>query len=103
MSAPYYFSITSCPITPLLLHANGTDEACRANFLTTVDYGDVLRVRLASGGGHGDPLLRDAVAVPDDVLEEKMSTRHARSAYGVAIAGNPLAVDEAETSKLRGR
>ncbi len=70
---------------------------------TTVDNGDVLRVRLAGGGGHGDPLLRDAAAVLDDVLEEKMTICHARTAYGVVIGGNPLAVDEAQTARLRAR
>ncbi|MFN0303195.1 MAG: hydantoinase B/oxoprolinase family protein, partial [Burkholderiales bacterium] len=81
--------------------ADGTDEACRAKFLTTVDDGDMLCVRLAGGGGHGDPLLRDAAAVLDDVIEEKMSIGHARTAYGVVIGGDPLAVDEAQTAKLR--
>ncbi len=83
--------------------ADGTDEVCLAKFLTTVDNGDILRVRLAGGGGHGDPLLRDAAAVLEDVIEEKMSIRHARTAYGVVIAGHPLAVNEAETARLRTR
>lgn len=86
-----------------ITRANGTNEACLAKFLTTVDNGDVLRVRLAGGGGHGDPLLRDAAAVLDDVLEEKMTIGHARTAYGVVIAGSPLAVDEAQTAILRAR
>ena len=74
-----------------------------AKFLTTVDDGDVLKVRLAGGGGHGDPLLRDPAAVLDDVLEDKMTIGHARTAYGVVIAGSPLAVDEAQTAIRRTR
>ena len=92
--APSHVSIT---------RANGNEDACRAKFLTTVDRGDVLRVRLAGGGGHGDPLLRDPAAVLDDVLEEKMSIDHARTAYRVVIAGNPPTVDQAQTDTLRAR
>ena len=51
------------------------DEACVAKFLTTVNDGDVLRVRLAGGGGHGDPFTREPAAVLEDVLEEKMTVR----------------------------
>ncbi|MFN0304924.1 MAG: hydantoinase B/oxoprolinase family protein, partial [Burkholderiales bacterium] len=50
------------PSNVSITRADGTDEACRAKFLTTVDDGDMLCVRLAGGGGHGDPLLRDAAA-----------------------------------------
>lgn len=82
--------------------ADGREEACRAKFLTTVNDGDLLRVRLAGGGGHGRPFERDPAAVLDDVREEKMSIDHARDAYGVVIAGVPLAVDRAATKRLRG-
>ena len=81
--------------------ADGQDEACRAKFLTTVNDGDLLQVRLAGGGGHGNPFTRDPAAVLDDVLEEKMSVEHARQQYGVAFAGRPLAVDVAATERLR--
>ena len=84
-----------------IVRANGMVEACPAKFLTTVDRGDLLRVRLAGGGGHGDPLTRDADAVLRDVIEEKMTTLHARAAYGVVVAGSPLAVDVTETARLR--
>ena len=82
-----------------ILRANGVDEACRAKFLTTVNTGDVLKVRLAGGGGHGNPFERDADAVLDDVIEEKMSIEHARTAYGVVISGNPPAIDRAATAR----
>ncbi|MEO8740933.1 MAG: hydantoinase B/oxoprolinase family protein, partial [Casimicrobiaceae bacterium] len=84
-----------------ITRADGTDEACRAKFLTTVSNGDVLKVRLAGGGGHGNPRLRDPAAVLEDVREGKMSVEHARVAYGVALALQPLRVDAAETAKAR--
>jgi N-methylhydantoinase B len=83
--------------------ANGQEEACRAKFLTTVHDGDVLKIRLAGGGGHGNPYRRDPEAILADVLEDKMSIEHARRAYGVVVAGSPLAVDANETERLRGR
>jgi N-methylhydantoinase B len=81
--------------------SNGVEEACRAKFLTTVNHGDLLRVRLAGGGGHGNPFLRNKAAVLEDVIEEKMSIDHAKAAYGVVISTSPLAVDEAATALLR--
>jgi N-methylhydantoinase B len=84
--------------------ADGHLEPWPAKFLTTVHDGDVLRVRLAGGGGHGDPLDRSPASVLDDVLEDKMSIEHARSAYGVVIVGGsgcPLELDTVSTAALR--
>ncbi len=84
-----------------IVRAGGRVEACPAKFLTVVDDGDVLRVRLAGGGGHGDPRARDAEAVLADVREEKITSAHARDAYGVVVAGTPPVVDAAATAALR--
>lgn len=92
---------SGAPSNVEIMRSNGVEEACRAKFLTTVNHGDLLRVRLAGGGGHGNPFLRDMVAVLEDVIEEKMSIDHAKAAYGVVISTNPFAVDEAATALLR--
>lgn len=81
--------------------ADGSVERFPAKFLTQVNKGDMLRVRLAGGGGHGDALTRDPQAVLADVLEEKITVAHARVAYRVVIAGTPPAVDTAATEALR--
>ncbi|MBM3571984.1 MAG: hydantoinase B/oxoprolinase family protein [Alphaproteobacteria bacterium] len=81
--------------------ADGRDERHPAKFLTTVDRGDIFKVRLAGGGGHGDPLERDPAAVLDDVREDKITLGHALEAYGVVISGNPLAVDQQATARER--
>jgi N-methylhydantoinase B len=91
------------PSNVSIVRANGVDEACRAKFLTTVSTGDVLKVRLAGGGGHGHPHSRDAASVLDDVQEGKMTVGHARDAYAVAIATDPLRVDVEATARLRAR
>jgi N-methylhydantoinase B len=84
-----------------IVRADGREEACPAKFLTTVNAGDLLKVRLSGGGGHGNPLERDPAAVLADVVEQKMSLAHARDAYAVVIAGTPPAIDEAATGALR--
>ncbi len=84
--------------------ADGREEPWPAKFLTTVHDGDVLRIRLAGGGGHGNPFDRNPASVLDDVLEDKMSIEHARNAYGVVIGdrlGFPLEVDVVGTAGLR--
>ena len=85
----------------VIRRADGRIERKVAKFLTTVDRGDVFQVRLAGGGGHGDPMRRDPVAVREDVLDGKMTTGHARAAYGVVLAGPGLDIDEAATRLAR--
>lgn len=51
---------------------------------------DILYMRMASGGGYGDPLEREPQEVLRDVDEEIVSREEARSIYGVEIEGeNP--------------
>ena len=76
-------------------------EACPAKFLTSVSAGDVLQVRLAGGGGHGDARLRDPAAVLEDVREGKLTVAHARAGYGVVLVGDPLRVDRTATLDAR--
>jgi len=84
-----------------LMRANGTEESPPGKFLTTVRKGDEICIWLASGGGYGDPLLRDAARVLQDVIDEKSTIAKVRDDYGVVIAGDPLQVDLAATQALR--
>jgi N-methylhydantoinase B len=85
----------------VIRRADGRVERKVAKFLTTVDRGDVFQVRLAGGGGHGDPMQRDPGAVREDVLDGKMTAGHARSAYGVVLVGPGFALDEEGTRLAR--
>lgn len=61
--------------------------------------GDVLHMVSPSGGGFGDPHLRDEERVLQDVLDDVIDIEEARRAYGVAISDGMI--DAAETARLR--
>ena len=67
--------------------------------------GDRICFDYGGGGGWGDPLVRPAQAVLDDVLDEYVSVDGARRDYGVVLTGSleelTLEVDEAATEALR--
>jgi N-methylhydantoinase B len=72
-------------------HADGS---CRTLELAgsgaIVRDGDWYEMRMASGGGYGDPLDRDAAAVERDVTHGRFDLELARRTYGV-VAGDPAA------------
>jgi N-methylhydantoinase B len=86
----------------VLERAGGEVEACPAKFMADVRRGDLLKVRLAGGGGYGDPRTRDPAAVAADVLAGKVSAVRADADYAVAFTGDPPQLDEARTAALRG-
>jgi N-methylhydantoinase B len=67
--------------------------------------GQKINYDYGGGGGWGDPLERDPVAVLDDVLDEYVSVQGAARDYGVVLVGSlaelTLAVDELATDALR--
>ena len=54
-------------------------------FGAVLQPGDVMHHRMAGGGGHGNPLERDPLAVVRDVLDDKVSIAAARDVYGVVV------------------
>jgi N-methylhydantoinase B len=62
---------------------------------------DVLYMRMASGGGYGDPLEREPERVLRDVEDGIVSRQEARDIYGIAIDGDDPALNLAATEKLR--
>jgi N-methylhydantoinase B len=64
--------------------------------------GDRVRVRTPGGGGYGDPFTREPAAVLEDVRLGRYSAAEAETLFGVALSGDPLAVDDARTGELRG-
>ena len=70
-------------------------------FTRRLKNGDVLHSLMQSGGGWGDPLDRDPLAVLEDVLDEKVGLDRARSIYGVVLTDDGVAVNEQATDRLR--
>ncbi|MGH7825572.1 MAG: hydantoinase B/oxoprolinase family protein [Candidatus Binatia bacterium] len=61
----------------------------------------VVYMRVASGGGYGDPLKRDPDRVLTDVINGIVSTDSAREIYGVVIDLETGKVDRPATEELR--
>ncbi len=51
----------------------------------TVPPGDMIRLELPGGGGHGDPRRRDPALVAEDVADALISRESAERDYGVAL------------------
>ena len=70
---------------------------------TTIDVqpGEMIRYETCGGGGHGPPWQRDPKKILSDVRQGKVSLERARTAYGVAIDPEHLAVDQDATATLR--
>lgn len=66
-----------------------------------INQGDVLYMRVASGGGYGDPLERDPELVRRDVANSIVSLNAAREIYGVVLCEAGLQLDLEATRQLR--
>ncbi|MGD2014028.1 MAG: hydantoinase B/oxoprolinase family protein [Desulfobacterales bacterium] len=69
--------------------------------LTLCQPGDVIEFDSAGGGGYGDPLLRDPLAVEADVVNGYVSIEKAREDYGVVIDPTTLKMDRVKTEMVR--
>ena len=85
----------------VLRRADGREESTPGKFITTMRKGDEIYVRLAGGGGYGDPLKRAPERVLHDVIEEKSTARNVRETYGVVLVGEPPRVDLEATRSVR--
>ena len=90
----------------------GGESGARARFLrnntkadpsglTFCENGDTISFYSAGGGGYGDPLERDPLAVVQDVRLGYVSLDKARTDYGVVIEPDTLEADISATEKLR--
>ena len=85
------------------LNPDKNPEPLPSKLTMTMKRGDLFRHEVAGGGGWGDPLERDPALVLKDVFNEFVSPDAAREVYGVALSGDPLAVDAPATAVLRDR
>ena len=68
---------------------------------STVEKGDICELFTSGGGGFGNPYLRPADKVLEDVINEMVSIESAKAQYGVVINKDTLSVDQAATDRLR--
>jgi len=81
--------------------ADGTTEQLDVNATgISVSEGDWFQMRLANGGGFGDPLDRPAELVAADVDEGRYRCDDAARVYGVVLTDDG-AVDDAATARAR--
>ncbi|HWD03668.1 MAG TPA: hydantoinase B/oxoprolinase family protein [Amycolatopsis sp.] len=66
---------------------------------TMIGLEDAVYVHWQSGGGYGDPLLRDPDSVAADVREAKVSRQAARDVYGVVLDSDGEV--DADATRLR--
>ncbi|MGI9356857.1 MAG: hydantoinase B/oxoprolinase family protein [Rhizobiaceae bacterium] len=66
-----------------------------------VEPGDRIVFRTAGGGGFGNPLTRDPIAVRHDVVQGLLSADAAASEFGVVIEGRSFDLNLGATEQLR--
>jgi N-methylhydantoinase B len=87
------------------VRADGSEEELHPIAQVELPPGELLGHLLSGGGGYGDPREREPRLVREDVLARFVGFERAREVYGVAfereVLDDSLAVDEAETRRLR--
>jgi N-methylhydantoinase B len=96
---------TAAPSIAFKVSVSGDEERLDPIAQVVLGPGELLGHLLSGGGGYGDPRRREPERVRDDVLARFVTLERARDVYGVAFSGDALddtlAVDEAETTRLR--
>ena len=69
--------------------------------LTQLRPGDEVIMDVAGGGGFGDPLERDFMAVENDIVDGYVTLEGAREDYGVVIDPETMKVDWEASERLR--
>jgi N-methylhydantoinase B/oxoprolinase/acetone carboxylase alpha subunit len=93
--------LTASNKPPTKIAALGGQEKLLPYCNFELNENDVLYMRVASGGGYGDPLERDPALVQKDVANSIVSLDAAREIYGVVVQEPGLQLDLEATRQLR--
>jgi N-methylhydantoinase B len=88
------------PWSSVLKRTDGSTHKVPARERFKMNVGDILTCDTAGGGGYGDPLLRPARQVVEDVLDGRVSPSAAAEDYGVVVAESG-GLDAAATERKR--
>jgi N-methylhydantoinase B len=86
----------------LLEFPDGTTKEWGSKEIVDLPPGTVIRSWCGGGAGYGDPYLRDAGDVADEVRAGLLSAEKAADAYGVVVHPETQELDEAATAEVRG-
>ncbi len=87
--------------TTKIVFPDGTERNIRGHEVIPDADGLLIEMTASGGGGYGDPRLRPAETVREEVRDEIISIESARRDYGVALDPETLEIDSAETARLR--
>lgn len=88
-------------ILPTRERFKGSEEPVRQHLThMKLERGDLFIMLSGSGGGVGDPLLRDPAKVVDDINSDYVTAEHAAAIYGVVLDGDGT-LDAAGTAARR--
>ncbi len=85
-----------------LKYPDGTVRQAKSKeIIRNIPCHTIFKGKAGGGGGYGDPFMRPAEKVLEDVKNEVVSIKSAESDYGVVIRKENLTIDEKATEKLR--
>jgi N-methylhydantoinase B len=76
-----------------VVRADGSAERVAVVTTLEVNQGDVIRIHTGNGGGFGDPRLRQAELVDDDIRNGYVRPERARVIYGIAPGRRPVSAE----------
>ena len=83
---------------------DGTEKTpLSLDLITGVPKGTVYHQSAGGGGGYGDPKLRPAELVAEEVRNGITSVEAAKDIYGVVIDEKTLTLDDKATESIRGK
>lgn len=86
-----------------VIRKDGSEEDPDVHKFVTLNSGDFYDIKMAGGGGYGNPFERDINKVHNDVLDQLVSIKSAREDYGVVINPETLQIDMEATTALRSK
>lgn len=84
-------------------YVDGRLEDVELNTILRLNKGDIVEIQSSGGGGFGDPFLRPAALVAEDLRNGAVSAEAAREMYGVVFEAGAFEIDHATTEAHRAR